>query len=128
MDSVEFQIGNHTLWAHTLSAAEVVQDYLPLRFSTLHREMHWAKDGPKTPFDLRDGYDETAWPFGIYLDGQLVAATRLVSADSPAELPSGSFITDLHMYTGRSAEISKAVVDSSWRNCGLFWFIYDFTD
>jgi len=119
-DNVEFPCGERFLTPRPLSSDELRRDYLPLRFSTLYLEKHWTRTIPNGPLDFLDEYDETAWPFGIYLGHELIAAIRLIAVDSSSQLPSGSFISDPQQYLGRSAEISKAMVDQSLRGCGLF--------
>lgn len=118
--SREFHGADQTLRLSILSDDELMRDYLPLRFLTLHHEMHWTKKSPSTPLDLRDEYDGHAWPFGVYLGDQLIAAIRLIPADSPNELPSAAFISDAHAFKGRVAEVSRAMVAPAARSCGLF--------
>jgi hypothetical protein len=103
-----------------LSASEVVADYLPLRYATLHREMQWAKQGTTSPSDLRDVYDGTALQFGIYLGTRILAAIRLILADRFDQLPSGVFFSDPFDASGRVAEASKAMVYPTARGCRLF--------
>ncbi len=112
--------GPHELRLQLLTPQQVERDYLDLRFRTLYRELNWTKSIPTSAVDMRDQYDDQAWPFGIYFDGLFLSAIRVISADSTQELPSGFYIPQPTAYRGLVAEISKAMVVPSARGLGLF--------
>lgn len=102
-----------------LSDVDIHRDYLPLRYETLFREKAWTRHVVATPDELLDRFDDGAIAFGVYADTKLLAAIRLVVAESPELLPSGGFIPS-GQFSGASGEISKALVTPSARQCGLF--------
>jgi len=102
-----------------LSDLDIRRGYLPLRYETLFREKAWTRHAVATPDELLDRFDDDATAFGIYDDTKLLAAIRLIVAESPEVLPSGSYIP-LGQFCGTCGEISKALVTPSARQCGLF--------
>jgi|HubBroStandDraft_6_1064221.scaffolds.fasta_scaffold00472_19 GNAT superfamily N-acetyltransferase len=124
------QVGTHAIQSESptgrkvvlraLSKAELLRDYAALRLTALRDELGWAHSSPQTPDDVIDDYDSRALPYGVFDQGDLAGAIRLVWGDSIDMIPSASFIKRISTSQGTSAELSRAVVSPRYRRCGVF--------
>jgi predicted GNAT family N-acyltransferase len=113
-----------TLEARCLTATELTDWYLPLRYEVLRRELGWTVGDVRTPADLRDAYDRDSAAFGgIVAKTHLIGASRLVLSAGESDLPSVKLLRSL----GRqpriafpAAEISRVMVRRDCRKLGVF--------
>jgi GNAT superfamily N-acetyltransferase len=107
-----------------LSAAELRDEYLPLRYDVLHSELQWTVGAVRSPSDLCDVHDRASVAYGVFDgDARLIGASRLILSADEHELPSLRLLVAL----GRrvqlpepAAEISRVMVHRDYRRLGLF--------
>lgn len=112
-----------TLEARDLTAGELANWYLPLRYDVLNRELHWTLGDVRSPADMRDPYDRQSVAFGVVVANvHLIGAFRLILSAGEDDLPFVRLLQSL----GRkpriafpAAEISRLMVCRSCRNLGV---------
>jgi hypothetical protein len=112
------------LEARCLTATELTDWYLPLRYDVLRSELHWTVGEVRTPADLRDAYDRESVAFGVLGAGaHLIGASRLILPAGGGDLPSVRLLQSLGRgprFTLPAAEISRVMVRRDCRKLGVF--------
>jgi predicted GNAT family N-acyltransferase len=112
------------LASRCLSADELRDHYLPLRYDVLHSELHWTIGDVHGPLGLHDAHDRVSIAHGVFADGDgLIAAARLILPADARALPSMRLLsTHRHRprFPGPVAEISRVIVRPECRKLGLF--------
>ncbi len=107
-----------------LTATELTDRYLPLRYDVLRRELHWTIGDMRTPADLRDAYDRESVAFGVLGAGaDLIGAARLILPAGGGDLPSVRLLRSLGRrshFALPAAEISRVMVRRDCRKLGVF--------
>lgn len=113
-----------TIEARCLTARELNDCYLPLRYDVLRRELNWTIGNVIEPADLRDAYERDSIAFGIFTTGaQLIGAARLIVAAPGTDVPTVRLLRSLGRQTRLRlpvAEISRVMVREDCRRLGLF--------
>ena len=117
-------LDGHSLLIRIMKADEIEGLYLPLRYEILYRELGWVVGDIKGAAELYDGYDKISTSFGIFAaEGGLMAAGRLIKADSKENLPSVGLLAEKgldHRFAPPVAELSRILVARPYRAIGLF--------
>jgi N-acyl-L-homoserine lactone synthetase len=112
-----------TLEARCLTAAEVTDWYLPLRYDVLSRELGWTVGDVRSPADMRDAYDRQSVAFGVVITKvHLIGALRLILSFGENNLPSVRLLRSLGRHPRiafPAAEISRMMVRRNCRKLGV---------
>lgn len=103
---------------------EITDNYLPLRYEILCRELRWVVGDIKGPAELYDDFDKISTSFGIFVaKAGLIAAGRLIKVDKEECLPSVRLLSEKgldHRFMPPVAELSRILVARPYRAMGFF--------